>query len=75
MDNSERNLVPTEGNEKKKNGQKYRLDFEVVMKEIGGLGKYQVLLVLLAYWVAIPSGMNMVASVFLAAAPDYRWVI
>ena len=50
----------------------YRIDFSVVIKEIGGLGRYQILLVLLAYWVTIPSGINQVASVFLAATPDFR---
>ena len=49
-----------------------RIDFGIVLKEIGNLGRYQVLLVLLAYWVTIPAGINQVASVFLAASPDYR---
>ena len=50
----------------------YRIDFSVVLKEIGNLGRYQIFLVLLAYWVTIPAGFNQVASVFLAAIPDYR---
>ena len=50
----------------------YRIDFDVVLKEIGNLGRYQILLVLLAYWITIPAGFNQVASVFLAATPDYR---
>lgn len=59
--------------EKKSPRKEYKIDFETIMKEIGGFGKYQILLVSLAYWVAIPCGMNQVASVFLAASPDYRW--
>ena len=31
-------------------------DFEVVLKEIGGMGKYQLLLVMMVYYVAIPAG-------------------
>ncbi|XP_076819926.1 organic cation transporter protein-like [Clavelina lepadiformis] len=53
-------------------GSFYRIDFSVVMAEIGALGKYQILLVALAYWITIPAGMNQVASVFLAATPDHR---
>jgi len=47
-------------------------DFDVVLKEIGQMGKYQVILVLMAYYVAIPAGINQVASVFLSATPYYR---
>jgi len=54
------------------NNNNYRIDFGVVLKDIGNLGRYQITLVLLAYWVTIPSGINQVASVFLAASPDYR---
>ena len=31
-------------------------DFDVVLKEIGQMGKYQVILVMMAYYVAIPAG-------------------
>nr|XP_026695296.1 organic cation transporter protein-like [Ciona intestinalis] len=51
---------------------KYRIDYSVVMREIGALGKYQFLLVMMAYWVTIPCGINQVASVFLAATPSHR---
>ena len=33
-------------------------DFEVVLEEIGGLGRYQFLLVLLVYYIGIPTGRN-----------------
>ena len=31
-------------------------DFEVVLEEIGGLGRYQCLLVLLVYYIGLPTG-------------------
>ena len=36
--------------------QKTVYDFEVVLDEIGGLGRYQFLLVLMVYYIAIPAG-------------------
>ena len=66
------NSNPIEDVKKKSDDVTYKIDFGVVMKEIGDLGKYQILLVLMAYWVTIPSGINQVASVFLAASPSYR---
>lgn len=53
-------------------GEKKFYDFEVLLKEIGDFGKYQIVLVLMAYWITIPTGITAVASVFLAATPDYR---
>jgi len=47
-------------------------DFDVILNEIGGLGKYQLFLISLVYWIALPAGMIQVASVFLAATPEYR---
>jgi len=52
----------------------YSIDFNVVMKEIGSFGKYQIVLVLLAYWIPIPCGINQVASVFLSPIPDHRCI-
>ena len=31
-------------------------DFDEILKEIGALGKYQIMLVLMAYWITIPAG-------------------
>jgi len=47
-------------------------DFDVILSDIGGLKKYQLFLVSLVYWITLPAGMNQVASVFLAATPEYR---
>lgn len=51
------------------------IDFEIVLEYIGAGGKYQLLLVLIAYYVCIPCGMHQVAAVFLAAIPEYRCYI
>lgn len=48
------------------------IDFDFVLKYIGDLGKYQIAMVLMAYWVCIPAGMTQVAAVFLAAIPEHR---
>lgn len=35
---------------------KHFYDFEVILKEIGCLGKYQLFLFLIVFWISIPSG-------------------
>jgi len=47
-------------------------DFDVILKEIGDLGIYQLALVAMVYWITLPAGMTQVASVFLAAVPTHR---
>jgi len=48
------------------------VDFNVILKAIGDLGRYQLLLVLIVYTVTMPAGINMVGSVFLEATPTHR---
>jgi len=55
---------------KQKNTQKF-YDFEVILKELG-LGKYQILLILLAYWTTVPTGIFAFSSVFIEAIPNHR---
>ena len=39
----------------KKNDNKF-YDFDVILKEIGSLEKYQLFLFLVVFWISIPSG-------------------
>lgn len=50
------------------------IDFDVILTKINPLGRYQVLLVTLVFYLAIPSGLHNVASVFYAVNIDYRLV-
>jgi len=47
-------------------------DFDVVLEEIGGMGKYQMLLIVLVYAITIPAGVLHNAPIFLAARPPFR---
>jgi len=47
------------------------IDFDVILTKIGALGRYQTLLVVLVFYLAIPSGLHNVASVFYAANTEY----
>jgi len=47
------------------------IDFDVILTKINPLGRYQILLVTLVFYLAIPSGLHNVASVFYAANIDY----
>ena len=48
------------------------MNFDHVLDTIGGFGKYQKIQYLLAALPAIVHGLHNVASVFLAATPDFR---
>ena len=37
-------------------------DFDVILNEIGGLGKYQLFLISLVYWIALPAGLLYLAK-------------
>lgn len=51
------------------------IDFDYILSKINPLGPYQLFLVILVYWLAIPSQMHNVASVFIAAKEDFRYTI
>ncbi|CAK8674381.1 unnamed protein product [Clavelina lepadiformis] len=48
------------------------IDFDVILEKIGGLGRYQVLLVAMVCYYSIPSGFNSLAPVFMNYKPEYR---
>ena len=48
------------------------IEFDVILSKIGSLSWYQLYLVSLAYWLAVPAGMHNVASVFYAANVNLR---
>ena len=35
-------------------------DFEIILDKIGDLGKYQIVLILMVYWISIPTGLYFV---------------
>ena len=49
------------------------IDFDYILSKINPLGPYQLFLVILVYWLAIPSQMHNVASVFIAAKENFRF--
>ena len=48
------------------------IDFDVVLEQIGGFGRYQIILVCMVCYYSIPSGINSLAPVFMNYKPDYR---
>nr|XP_039260364.1 organic cation transporter protein-like [Styela clava] len=48
------------------------IEFDIVLDKIGHLGRYQIMLCALTYWLGIPSGLHNLASVFYAPPIDYR---
>uniref|UniRef100_H2YDZ3 Major facilitator superfamily (MFS) profile domain-containing protein n=1 Tax=Ciona savignyi TaxID=51511 RepID=H2YDZ3_CIOSA len=48
------------------------IDFDVVLKEIGYFGRYQLFMVCAALWCMVPIGSNLSAVVFLAYQEDQR---
>ena len=50
------------------------IDFDVILKNIGGLGRYQLLIVLAVGSNSLHAGYNNFAPVFLNLTPDYRYV-
>ena len=46
--------------------------FDVVLDEIGGFGEYQKIQFILAALPATVIALHQLASVFLAATPDYK---
>jgi len=72
-DPEERNFLTDSDKEKLINDEdETTMDFNVILKAIGDLGRYQLLLVLIVYTVTMPAGINMVGSVFLEATPTHR---
>ena len=56
----EKNQVSVEVDKNKtktKNDNKF-YDFDVILKEIGSLEKYQLFLFLVVFWISIPSGKS-----------------
>jgi len=49
------------------------IDFDVILEKIGGLGRYQLLMVLAVGSNSLPMGYNDFAPVFLNLAPDFRY--
>ena len=47
-------------------------DFEVILEELGSLGKYQLFLIILVYWTTVPTGIFAFSSVFIEAIPNHR---
>jgi len=47
-------------------------DFDVILKDIGSLEKYQLILFFIVFWISIPSGFTSVSPVFLQATPSFR---
>ena len=47
-------------------------DFDIILNEIGGFGRYQIMLVIMVSYYSIPSGINSLAPVFMNYRPDYR---
>ena len=51
------------------------IEFDIILAKVGSLSRYQVYLIGLAYWLALPAGMHNVASVFYAATVDSRYAM
>ncbi|XP_076821966.1 steroid transmembrane transporter SLC22A24-like isoform X2 [Clavelina lepadiformis] len=47
-------------------------EFDVILNKIGGLGPYQIVLILMVSYASLPSGYNSMASIFVSYYPDYR---
>ncbi|XP_076821885.1 organic cation transporter protein-like isoform X3 [Clavelina lepadiformis] len=47
-------------------------EFDVILNKIGGLGPYQIVLILMVSYSSLPSGYNSMASIFVSYYPDYR---
>ena len=39
-------------------------DFDVILNEIGGLGKYQLFLISLVYWITLPAGLLFKTKIY-----------
>ncbi|XP_078481830.1 organic cation transporter-like protein [Ciona intestinalis] len=48
------------------------IEFDRILDKIGHLGKYQIILCLLVYWLGVPAGLHNIASVFYAAEVPFR---
>ena len=48
-------------------------EFDVILNKIGGLGPYQIVLILMVSYASLPSGYNSMASIFVSYYPDYRY--
>lgn len=48
------------------------IEFDIILDEIGHLGKYQFQIVFMVYWVGIPAGLHALAAVFYSAPIPYR---
>ena len=48
------------------------IQFDVVLRDIGGYGLAQIIMTLLLAYNGLPNGYNAVFTVFGAYRPDYR---
>ncbi|CAH1776009.1 unnamed protein product [Owenia fusiformis] len=49
-------------------------DFDQILRQIGGMGRYQIAMYFLIGLVGIPTGMHNLVSVFIAAVPQHHCV-
>lgn len=47
-------------------------DFDVILKYIGNMGRYQALVAVFVVYLSIPVGMHDVGAVFLLGVPQHR---
>ncbi|XP_078489501.1 organic cation transporter protein-like [Ciona intestinalis] len=48
------------------------IDFDIILKHIGGLGRFQIILIFLVGYYSIPAGINSLAPVFINYTPAFR---
>lgn len=48
------------------------IDFDYLLSKIGHLGKYQIMILAMVFYVGIPSGLNSIGPVFQSYTPPYR---
>jgi len=48
------------------------IEFDKILDKTGHLGRYQLLICALVYWLGVPAGLHNIASVFYAADVPFR---
>ncbi|CAK8684124.1 organic cation transporter protein-like [Clavelina lepadiformis] len=48
------------------------IEFDRILDKIGHLGRYQMVLILMLYWLGVPTGLHNISSVFYAADVPFR---
>ena len=48
------------------------IEFDIILNKIGHLGRYQILIIVLVYWLGVLLGVHSIAPVFYAAEIPFR---